>query len=74
MSNQRVHQKRKNLKRSNLMTRCSVFQTFRIASEPAWSSKFTDDTKSQQKNGESLVTGSARSRDNKSVISRIFVD
>lgn len=27
-----------------------------------------------KKNGESLVTGSARSRDNKSVISRIFVD
>ena len=48
MSNQRVHQKRKKLKRSNLMTRCSVLQTFRIASEPAGSSKFTDDTKSQK--------------------------
>ena len=32
------------------MTRCSVLQTFRIASEPAGSSKFTDDTKSQKKN------------------------
>ena len=67
-------QKKLTLQISNLMTRCSVLQTFSIASEPAGSLEITDKTKNQKKNGESLVTGSATSRNNKSVILRIFVD